>query len=36
MELSQNREKPLLNCLNDENIFDLIQRRGLYELEDLF
>ncbi|PCD16969.1 hypothetical protein V440_03395 [Clostridioides difficile] len=36
MELSQNREKPLLNCLNDENIFDLIQRRVLYELEDLF
>ncbi len=36
MELSQNREKSLLNCLNDENIFDLIQRRVLYELEDLF
>ncbi|CCK88563.1 hypothetical protein BN165_1730005 [Clostridioides difficile E1] len=36
MELSQNREKPLFNCLNDENIFDLIQRRVPHELESSF
>ena len=33
MGLSQNRDKPLTYCWNDENIFYFIQKRGPYEVK---